>query len=95
MHLNSSGIGGYLGTAFINHLCYADDLCLISLSFNWMQQLLHSCNEYAAEHQLIYNGSKSFSLCFKRKDLKIKHFFLINPKFHWLSNVGILEQLFQ
>ena len=39
MHLNSSGIGGYLGTAFINHLCYADDLCLISLSSSGMQQL--------------------------------------------------------
>ena len=36
-----------------------------------MQQLLHICNEYAAEHQLIYNGSKSFSLCFKRNGLKI------------------------
>ena len=58
MHLNSSGIGGYLGTAFINHLCYADDLCLISLSSSGMQQLLHICNGYAAEHQLIYNGSK-------------------------------------
>ena len=50
IHLNSSGIGGYLGTAFINHLCYADDLCLISLSSIGMQQLLHICNEYAAEH---------------------------------------------
>ena len=30
--LNNSGIGGYLGDAFLNHLCYADDiLCLISL----------------------------------------------------------------
>ena len=67
MHLSSSGIGSYLGTAFINHLCYADDLCLISLSSSGMQQLLHICNKYAAEHQLLYNGSKSFSLCFKRK----------------------------
>ena len=50
MDLNSSGIGGYLGTAFINHLCYADDLCLISLSYSGMQQLLHICNKYAAEH---------------------------------------------
>ena len=33
MHLNSSGIGGYLGTAFINHLCYADDLCLGTSTF--------------------------------------------------------------
>ena len=32
--LNNSGIGGYLGDAFLNHLCYADDICLISLSFD-------------------------------------------------------------
>ena len=85
MHLNSSGIGATITTAFINHLCYADDLCLISLSSSGMQQPLHICNEYAAEHQLIYNGSKSFSLCFKRKDLKISSptFFLINQKYHW------------
>ena len=30
--LNSSGIRGYLVDAFLKHLCYADDLCLISLS---------------------------------------------------------------
>ena len=30
--LNNSGIGGYLEDAFLNHLCYADDICLISLS---------------------------------------------------------------
>ena len=29
---NNSGIGGYLGDAFLNHLCYADDIGLISLS---------------------------------------------------------------
>ena len=30
--LNNSGIGGYLGDALLNHLCYADDIYLISLS---------------------------------------------------------------
>ena len=30
--LNNSGIGGYLGDAFLNHLSYADDIYLISLS---------------------------------------------------------------
>ena len=30
--LNNSGIRGYLGDVFLNHLCYADDICLISLS---------------------------------------------------------------
>ena len=88
MHLNSSGIGGYLRTAFINHLCYADDLCLISLSSSGMHQLLHICNEYATEHQLICNGSKSFSLCFKRKDLKISWpIFFVDQ-----SNIPLVEQ---
>ena len=31
--LNNSGIGGYLGDAFLNHLCYADDICLNSHLF--------------------------------------------------------------
>ena len=43
MHLKVLVLGATLGTAFINHLCYADDLCLISLSSSGMQQLLHNC----------------------------------------------------
>ena len=30
--LNNSGIGGHIGEKIINHLCYADDICLIALS---------------------------------------------------------------
>ena len=95
MHLNSSCIGGYLGTAFINNLCYVDDLCLISLSSSGMQQLLHVCNKYAVEHQLLYNGSKSFSSCFKRTLLKLIHhlFSLVNHTFQW-SNSSTWKALF-
>ena len=28
--LNNSGIGGYLGDSFSNHLCYADDYVLLA-----------------------------------------------------------------
>ena len=62
--LNCSSIGGYIRTSFINHLCYADDLCLISLSSSGMQHLLNICNEYATTQKLLYNGSTSFSLWF-------------------------------
>ena len=43
-----------------------------------MQHLLNTCQTYAINQQLLYNGSKSFTLCFKSKDIKIKHpsFFL-------------------
>ena len=80
--LNCSGIEGYIGTTIIHHLCYAKDLCLISLSSSGMQQLLNICKEYASEHKLLYNGSKSFALCFKQNALKVssQSFFLDQMK---------------
>ena len=64
--LNPSNIGDYL----INHLCYADGLSLISLSSADMQQLLRICNQYVADHHVLCNGLKSFSMCFKQKTIK-------------------------
>ena len=70
MKLNQSGVGGDIGGHLINHLCYADDLCLISLSSAGMQSLLNLCSTYAIAHLLTYNGCKSYSLCFKSKHIK-------------------------
>ena len=41
--LNNSGIGGYLGDAFLNHLCYADDIYLISLSSDNVVWICNFC----------------------------------------------------
>ena len=70
--LNESKIGGTLGGTLINHLCYADDLCLISLSSAGMQKLLTICDKYATSHALLYNGQKSYSLCFKQTSIKFE-----------------------
>ena len=82
LKLNCSGIDGYIGTSFINHLCYADELCLISLSSSGMQHLLNICKEYAFTHKLLYHGPKSFALCFKKTHLKsvLHHFYLDQMK---------------
>ena len=40
IRLNRSGIGRDIGGHLINHLCYTDDLCLISLSSAGMQSQL-------------------------------------------------------
>ena len=40
IRLNRSGIVGDIEGHLINHLCYTDDLCLISLSSAGMQSLL-------------------------------------------------------
>ena len=47
IRLNGSGIGGDIGGHLINQLCYADDLCLNSLSSAGVQSLLDICNNYA------------------------------------------------
>ena len=75
--LNCSGIGGYIGTSFINYLCYADDLCLISLSSSGMQHFPNVCKEYASTHKIFYNGSKSFALCLRKTHSKtVLHHFI-------------------
>ena len=62
-----SGIRGDIGNHVSNHFCYADDLCLISLSSTVMQSLLHICNSYASEHALTDISSKSYYIYFKPK----------------------------
>ena len=47
IRLNGSSIGRDIGGHLINHLCYADDLCLISLSSAGMHSLLDICISYA------------------------------------------------
>ena len=37
-----------------------------------MQRLLNICKDYAEQHSLHYNGSKSFSTCFKSKTIKFE-----------------------
>ena len=46
--LNNSLIGGSLGGNRINHMLYADDLCIVSLSSAGLQKLLSICDEYCA-----------------------------------------------
>ena len=70
--LNRSNIGAHIGGEIVNHLSYADDLCLICLSSAGMQKLLNVCSNYVTEHSLSYNSNKSYSLCFKATTIKFE-----------------------
>ena len=52
------------GGKLVNHLCYADDIYLISLSSVGMQHLYNICYIYAKEHDLLYmyNGGTSYPM---------------------------------
>ena len=70
--LHRSNIGGRIGGEIVNHLSYADDLCLICLSSAGIQKLLNVCSKYATKHSLSYDANKSYSLCFKATTIKFK-----------------------
>ena len=53
-------------------MCYADDMCLISISSSGMQQLLNVCHSFSIEHSLLYIGTKSYSLCLKPNSIKFE-----------------------
>ncbi len=73
--LNESIVGGTLGGTLISHLCYADGLCLISLSSASMQILLKICNMYARNHRNVLNLSIQ---CFPSICLKFQLLIYIN-----------------
>ena len=71
--LNKFTIGGSLGGKRINHLLYADDLCIVSLSSAGLQHLLSICDQYCASHSLTFNVRKSVCMFFKSKRNKLCH----------------------
>ena len=70
--LNRSNIGGRIAGEIVNHLNYADHLCLICLSSAGMQKLLNVCSKYVTEHSLSYNSNRSYCLCYKATTIKFE-----------------------
>ena len=54
-----------IGGKRINHMLYADNLCIVSLSSAGLQKLLSSCDEYCASHSITFNDKKSVCMFFK------------------------------
>ena len=62
--LNKSSIGGSMNGTIINHMLYADDICIISLCSAGLQQLLNMCSGYSELHDLTFNAKKSMCMYF-------------------------------
>ena len=77
--LNDSNIGGKIGGILVNHLSYADDMCLISLSSRGMSQLLEICSNFAISQSLTCNTKKSMCMWFTPKSINfVKPSFMLN-----------------
>ena len=44
----------YIDNVCMNHLFYADDICLLAPSAAGIQQLINICEKYGIEHDIFY-----------------------------------------
>ncbi len=69
--LNDSNIGDNFGSGqLVNHIRYADDMCLLSFSSAGMQKLLNIYDQYSNDHDLIYNSKNTMCMYFITKSCK-------------------------
>ena len=65
--LPESGIGCHIEDLCINHVFYADDLCLIAPFAIALQELIGLCYEYSVDIDLNFNATKCYCVAFTPK----------------------------
>ena len=60
--LNTSRIGCHISNVCINHVFYADDLCLMAPCAIALQELINICCLYSIEIDLNFNATKSYCM---------------------------------
>ena len=57
--LKKSGYGCNIGSYYFGALGYADDVVLLCPTKEGLRNMIRICENYASEHDLIFNGTKS------------------------------------
>ena len=70
IQLGSARVGCTVGNMVVNHLKFADDICVFSPSISGLQCLLNICGDYVAEHEIIFNCNKTIGVLFSPKKYK-------------------------
>ena len=70
IQLGSGRVGCTVGNMVVNHLMFADDICVLSPSISGLQFLLNICGDYAAEHEITFNCNKTIGVLFCPKKYK-------------------------
>ena len=69
--LNTNRIGCHIDDVCINHVFYADDLCLMAPCAIALQELINVCYQYSNKIDLNFNATKSFCVAFTPKHYKL------------------------
>ena len=90
--LNLSNTGLNMYNKMLNHIFYADDLCIMSASPAGLQSILNICEKYASDNDIVFNGKKSLCIVFKpdRYKLKSPDIVLDGAKLEYVENAKYL-----
>ena len=69
--LSNSYAGCYINDKCINHIMYADYICLMAPTATAMQNLLDVCHNYGAANDILINPLKSVCIVYKPKYCKL------------------------
>ena len=61
-YLVKSQIGCQIDNVCVNHVMYADDICLMAPSPAALQKLINICYDFSLQNNLTFNSSKSFCM---------------------------------
>ena len=66
-HLQATGVGCYMGGAWVNSLSYADDMALLAPTVTALQTLSKVCRAYAGPYDIVYNKTKILCMLVRPK----------------------------
>ena len=69
--LNSVQSVCFVCSSLLNHLMFADDLCVFSPSVKGLQILVNVCKEYAVNNCIIFNNDKTVGMIHQNKKFKV------------------------
>ena len=63
--------GCYINEQCMNHVMYADDICLLAPSAIGLQRLLYVCFDFSIRNDIMFNPIKYVSVIFKSRSNKL------------------------
>ena len=69
-HLQATGVGCYVGGAWVHSLSYAEDMVLLSPTVIALQTLLEVCRAYAG-HDIVYNTTKTVCMLVRQSNHRV------------------------
>ena len=91
-YLVKSQIGCHIDNVCVNHVMYADDICLMAPSPAALQKLINICYDFSIQNNLSFNSTKSFCMVFKPRlyNLVCPTFYMNTEILDYAANIKYL-----